>query len=283
MKAYRIRNILVPTDFSRLSQYGFHHARQIAKLTRARITLLNVVEPMGGAAGTSGMLGMAEILEKKLRQRNTRRLERAARAIASHSRVKVAARVTVGSVAPMIRKTAEEIGADLIVMGTHGANGFMENLLGSNTYRIASLSRIPLLSVHKNLGRAGYRHIVYPVRDLSGAGKKFQHALMFARLFRAPVHIIGHLRMDRSAEGKSLRAHCAKIQMAFIKRKVEVETVFTEGEFFPDAVIRYAHGRAGSLVVITQDTDFHLVEVFQGTFSKRILHSILSPVLSITP
>ncbi len=76
MVKYRIKNVLVPTDFSRIARHGLHHAERIAKNAKARITLLNVVEPIGRAASTSGMLGVCDRLEKKAREANQKKLER---------------------------------------------------------------------------------------------------------------------------------------------------------------------------------------------------------------
>jgi nucleotide-binding universal stress UspA family protein len=283
MKTYRIKNILVPLDFSPISRNGLHHAERIARLTHARLTLLNVVEPKSGAAGTSGMLKMSAILDAKLQKENAQKLERMAKAAAKRSRISVAAVSVVGRVGPEVEKMTRRMRSDLIVMGTHGASGFVENLLGSNTYRIASLSKIPLLSVHRKMGRSGYNRIVYPVREQSRALDKIPHTLLFAKLFRAHVHILGLLRPEEKELEKVVRAQCAAIQKRFAAGKVSAQMSFTYDEFFPEAVIRLAHAHSGSLVVTMQDADFHLVEMFQGAFTRRVLHSILSPVLVIPP
>ncbi len=34
-------------------------------------------------------------------------------------------------------------------------------------------------------------------------------------------------------------------------------------------------------MVISQDSDFRIVEMFSGTFTKKILHKALSPVLIV--
>jgi nucleotide-binding universal stress UspA family protein len=281
MKQYRIKNILVPTDFSPIARHALQHAERIASLTGARITLLNVVEPIGNAFGTSGMVGLSSVFEEKQRAASARKFERIARAVVQRSGVEVDALAVIGRIAPTITKAAVKTRADLIVMGTHGASGFVQNLLGSNTYRVASISRIPLMSVHKGIARTGYNHIVYPIRDQGQAMQKFSHALLFARLFKARVHIIGLLAHDQKIREREMRAECAAIQKRFMKYRIPAETVFTYKDFLPEAAIRYGHSHRGSLVVIVQDSDFHLVEVFQGAFSKRVLHKVLSPVLTI--
>jgi nucleotide-binding universal stress UspA family protein len=80
-----------------------------------------------------------------------------------------------------------------------------------------------------------------------------------------------------------MRAHCLLIQKRFHRAGVTASVSLSTADFFPDAIIRHAHAHPGSLIVTMQDADFHLVEVFQGTFTKKVLHSILSPVLVIPP
>ena len=279
MREYRIRNILVPTDFSPISRYGIHHAVRIARLTKAHITLLNVVEPLTGGFGTSGMLGAIAAVEERMQKTSAGKLETMARSLTQRAKISLETLSVAGRVAPLVQRISKETKADLIVMGTHGATGFVENLLGSNTYRVASLTRVPLLSVHKKMAR--YRHVVYPIRNHVHALDKFPQALMFARLFKASVHIIGLLRSGHRMSEQSMRSQCTNVQKLFARRGVEAEIEYTSEGFLPDVVMRRAHAYTGSLVVTVQDADFHLVEVFQGTFTKRVLHTMLSPVLTV--
>jgi nucleotide-binding universal stress UspA family protein len=43
---------------------------------------------------------------------------------------------------------AQEIGAEMIVMGTHGRSGFRRFLLGSTTERVVRTATVPVLTVH---------------------------------------------------------------------------------------------------------------------------------------
>ena len=282
MKEYVLKNILVPIDFSTFSRYALHHAERIGELTHARITLLHVVEPFIDVWGANaGMIGSAMGLVRDLHIRGSNELKRISKATLKRTGVQVRTIATIGRIAPTIRKKALETRSDLIVMGTHGASGFVENLIGSNTYQVATLSSVPVLSVHRTMGRHGYSHIVYPVRSNVRPMEKFSHALMFAKLFKAQVHVVGLLQPGTKTTQTAMRTLCATITRRFAREGVETKQALTSHQHIADAVIRYAQHYPGSLVVINRDHDFRLVEVFQGTFSKRILHKILRPVLSV--
>ncbi|MEO8166834.1 MAG: universal stress protein [bacterium] len=281
MKSFQIKSILVPTDFSDLSLRALEHAERVAALADARITLLHVVEPRSGGYGTSGMLGIAAQLEKKQQKEAAKNLRLIALQAHTRSRVRVVASVLIGNTASTIKRAATASRADLIVMGTHGATGFVEDVIGSNTYRVAGHSKIPVLSVNKGLGRKGYNNLVYPVRDRTQAMDKYDFALTFARLFEMRVHIIGLLRSNEKEYEKRMRDSCEATKIRFEKDGVDAKMLFTKSEEFPVAIMKYAHTFVDSLVIIKQDHDFLLAEMFRGTFTKTVLHKVLSPVLTI--
>lgn len=281
MKSYRIRKILVTTDFSALSLHALNHAERIAVRAGARITLLHVVSPQSGGYGTSGMLSAANKLEEKRQAVAAAQLRTIAAKFMARSEVKITTTARIGNIASTITKTASDIKANLIVMGTHGATGFVENMLGSSTYRVAGHSRIPVLSVHKALPRNGYNNLVYPVRDRTQAMSKYEFALAFASLFKARVHIVGLLRTNEAEDEQRMRELCSATQSRFEKDGIAVTVKYTQTGEFPVAVMKYARAYADPLVVIKQDRDFLLAEIFRGTFTKAVLHKVLSPVLTI--
>ncbi len=281
MKTVRIDNILVATDFSPIARYAVQHAEAIAKRTHATLTLVHVLEPVSDAVGTSGMLELSVRIEEQRAKDVKKKLARIAQSIAKKSSITVKTLALSGRIAPALREAMTATHTDLVVMGTHGASGFVENLLGSTTYRIASTTAVPVLSVHKRMDRPGYKHIIYPVREHARALDKFPVVLTFAKLFKARVQIIGLIKTGQKRQEQEMRAQCSSVQERFAADKVPATITFTDKGFFPDAAMRFAHTHAGSLVVIVQDADFHLVEVFQGTFTKKVLHRVLSPVLTV--
>jgi nucleotide-binding universal stress UspA family protein len=281
MKNYRIKNILVPLDFSPLSLHALNHAERLSRLSHAHITLLHVIEPFGSGFGTSGMLATAMRLERELQIQSAKRLQKIARTAMQSTKGQADTIVIVGPIASTITRAATETKADLIIMGTHGASGFVENLIGSNTYSVATLSRIPVLSVHKPVERSGYSNLIYPVREKAGAMDKFPYALAFARLFNARVHVVGHLPVGNKGQARRIRALCVLVEKKFSGFGLATKGAFTSSDEFAEAVIRYANDYSGSMVVILQDHDFHLVEVFRGSYTKKMLHKVLSPVLAV--
>lgn len=141
-----IRRILCPVDFSDASQHALDHAVMIAGWYRARITALHVrhpaflVEPPilftdfgGGAAAT-------------LEDAEARLHEWLSPVRAAGLACDVMA-VDGNMPATRIVEVAGQIGADLIVLGTHGRSGFQRLLLGSVTERVVRTARCPVVTV----------------------------------------------------------------------------------------------------------------------------------------
>ncbi len=141
-----LRTILVPHDFSPQSRAAFSQAEQLAQLSGACIHLLHVVHaPMLHALTPSGPLDLAlpEVVVAGARLEADELLSR----IADDSREKVEVHVIEGLPTDAICGLAEEIRADLIVMGTHGREGLSHFLLGSVAERTLRRAPCPVLTV----------------------------------------------------------------------------------------------------------------------------------------
>ena len=138
-------NILVPTDFSETAEKALDYAVVLAAKLDARIHLLHVIGipalgvPELGVAMTSSMIGtLVADAQVALDQLVARR------------RDKVPFGPTLqrtGDARDMILQAAKEVGADLIVIGTHGRRGLSRMLLGSVTDAIVRMAPCPVLTV----------------------------------------------------------------------------------------------------------------------------------------
>ena len=142
------KHLLVPTDGSRLSQDCVARAVSFAREAGARITFF-YAEPESPAA----YLGLGAIGNPSLSQELHQRLDGAARDIlAAAQQVAQAAAVESEPLAlvgdrphELIVRAAETQGCDLIFMASHGRRGVSALLLGSETQKVLTHSKIPVL------------------------------------------------------------------------------------------------------------------------------------------
>jgi nucleotide-binding universal stress UspA family protein len=138
----KITNILVPTDFSACSEQALDYAVELAGKLDAKVHLLAVIGIPAYGVPELGV-GITAAMMDNLIEDNQRALDQLAR-----NRKGVAeALVRTGDARDVILQTAEQLKADLIVMGTHGRRGISRALLGSVTEMIVRTSPIPVLTV----------------------------------------------------------------------------------------------------------------------------------------
>jgi nucleotide-binding universal stress UspA family protein len=68
--------------------------------------------------------------------------------------------IEYGATTPTIRQFVEDNKIDLVIMGTHGASGIKEFLIGSNTEKIVRMVEVPVIAVKKPVKQI--KHIVFP-------------------------------------------------------------------------------------------------------------------------
>ena len=142
----QIRTILVPVDFSDHSAHALDMAADIAKaFGGATLHLLHCyqVQPVG--VSPYGIV-MPESFDRDIREAASRQLEEwRQKASSAGTEVEVHLSSMFPSIA--IAETAEEVGADLIVMGTRGLSGIKHVLLGSVAERTLRTAPCPVLTV----------------------------------------------------------------------------------------------------------------------------------------
>ena len=122
------RHILIPTDGSTLAEHGVAHGLALAKSVGAKISAINVVEPLFVVTGD-----FASVLD---------RVANAAKEAGVPCET-----IQMENVQPheAIIATAEEKGCDLIVMSSHGLGGLSAIVLGSVTSKVLMRTKKPVL------------------------------------------------------------------------------------------------------------------------------------------
>jgi nucleotide-binding universal stress UspA family protein len=143
----KIRRMLVPTDFSQLSDIAFIYAVDLAADQGSQIRLLHVVDEGNFAtAYPDGFFVELPNVRATLLEEAGARLEPMVERCKAAG-VKASLQVLVGRPARIISELAVSQGIDLIVMGTHGRSGVAHLMVGSVTERVVRTAPCPVLTV----------------------------------------------------------------------------------------------------------------------------------------
>lgn len=145
-------NILVGTDGSDLAGLALDHAVALAKSLGAKLTIVTVSDNLLPAFDPSDIgWGVPNAALDNLRVASN---EQGKRILAAASEQAKAAGMTpellqMEGVPPYegILATAKEIGADLIIVASHGRRGLGRLILGSQANKVLTLSDVPVLVV----------------------------------------------------------------------------------------------------------------------------------------
>ncbi len=145
-----IRTILLPVDFSTCSMLVAAQAGAFASRLGARVVVLNVAELPPGVAATVHVNhdGKDTEVGAYLLDDTLERLAPFADAVRSAG-AEAATASRIGPVAPTVVAAAEELGADLIIMGTHGRTGLARMVLGSVAEGVSRAARVPVMLLRR--------------------------------------------------------------------------------------------------------------------------------------
>lgn len=139
------RTILVATDFSEHADHALEYAAELAARLDATIQLVHVITIPAMGVPEMGVAYKTLTIESVTKHAQAELDSRAAR---YRDRVTLApVRVEVGDAREVIDSVAEQISADLIVMGTHGRRGIRRVLLGSVAESVVRSAPCPVLTV----------------------------------------------------------------------------------------------------------------------------------------
>ena len=141
-----IQRILVAVDFSDVSQREIDYALSLAEKVGARVTVLHAYHLPFYSVSDGMVFPTAEQAERVM-EAAQKALE-AALAQTRERGVAVDGLLREGHPSEQIVAVAEEIGADLIIVGTHGHGAIKHALLGGIALDVIRIAKAPVLTIH---------------------------------------------------------------------------------------------------------------------------------------
>ncbi len=144
-QANDIDRILVPIDGSKCSEKAVSFAGNLARKLSARVDVLFVSET--NYAGPWYYYVLDDVVADKIQEKGREIVEKTAGELRGKGVAEVESHLAEGYPGEVIAEMANELGADLIVMGTHGRRGLERVLMGSVAREVANTAAVPLLLV----------------------------------------------------------------------------------------------------------------------------------------
>ena len=155
-----IRRIIAATDFSVAAGRAVGRAALIAKEQRAELHLLHGVHPLSLYPGTEFGLGDLSRHDQAIEAGALTQLEELAVTLRERFGIATHAVTRIGRAHTAITTYAQQVEANLVVVGARGENTLLDLLLGSTAARVLRLASCPVLIVKLQAQQTPYREAI---------------------------------------------------------------------------------------------------------------------------
>jgi nucleotide-binding universal stress UspA family protein len=271
-----ISHILIPIDFSESSLNAFESAITIAEKNNATITIIHVHD------NTFGSDDLNITLSNKIGDNSEEVLN--ALADAAQSKLGKVPKIVLGEgpTSASIVNTADKFSCDLIVMGSHGASGFRELFIGSNTYSVIKHATCPVLIIPTKKKTRQFNNVLFPIKPLPGALKKYDLVCcMASESNETSLHLLC-LSSIKNEDDEYLLAYLVdELKEKISEVPVKIFTQFSFGNHIAEKVLKTADEVRADLILLTPSIDITNKQFFIGPYTQRILHHAKTPVLIV--
>ncbi|MBM4170807.1 MAG: universal stress protein [Ignavibacteria bacterium] len=144
---FNIKNIVVPTDFSKLSFSAFEYAKELAESTNAIIHLVYVMEKTPPFLASRSLHLSDEEVIQLMEVESKKQLNEIVANLSEDTSNKIIEVFRKGIDYEEIVNYAIEINCELIIIATHGRSGIMHSLLGSVAEKVIRFAKSPVLVI----------------------------------------------------------------------------------------------------------------------------------------
>ncbi|HEY0899653.1 MAG TPA: universal stress protein [Sphingobacteriaceae bacterium] len=265
-------NILIPTDFSQVSLQALEMAEILAHKVPVNIHMLHVIEANDATPEFSETTDPKELEQKKERARfSFDALKASGKTFESH--------IKVGLLTDQINHTASEQEADLVIMGTHGSEGFMEKISGSEAQHVARYLKVPVITIRPGTPLMGLKNILL-VADFERFGKGVQIDTIktLAEAFDSTIHLLQIIK-----EEDEKYAPVTEAQMEFFAREHQLpkyEIHLYRDRKVADGVRNFNREAEMDLVCIRTHGRKGIEHLLFGSIAERLVNHCIKPLLT---
>jgi nucleotide-binding universal stress UspA family protein len=269
-------NILIPLDFSAVSEQAFLMADILAKKIPVNIHLLHVIEANHTIIADNPDLSEAVDL--------TAFHQKEKEAVAHFAHLKLSERdfqphIKVGLLTSQINLAAQELKADLVIMGTKGATGWLERISGSEAQHVARYLDNPVLTIRAGASVNELKNILLVADfELFGKGEQIDLIKSIADAFDSTIHLLQILKKEDEPYKDQVQ-----YKMDFFAEKHQLtrfETHLYRNHKVEDGVKNFSNEAQIDLVCIRTHARKGINHLLFGSIAERLINHCIKPLLT---
>ncbi|UNY99276.1 universal stress protein [Zhouia spongiae] len=269
-----MKRILVPTDFSKESEYALKIGAHLALKNNATLYLLHLLElPLHLATSPAGELPEAfffiKLAQQKIDDLKTRTFLQ---------NIKVEKIIEAGSTHIGINNAIADHEIDFIVMGSSGTSGIEEFFIGSNTEKVVRTSTVPVLIIKNKLSKLKTDSFVYACDFAPDAFEAYKKAVTFGNSTNATLHLV-----YVNTPNQFVRTTEIENKIAVFTNQVRPEK-FTVNIYndltVEDGILNFSKEIDADLIGISTHGRKGIAHFFNGSITEDLANHALRPVIT---
>jgi len=262
------KRILVPTDFTAIAETAIEHAVHLCKVTGGEVQLLHIIKD-----GSEQEAAEKRIAEEK---------EAFSKKFPG---VSVSTVIRNGNIFEDIGDVAEEVHADVIFMGTHGAKG-MQKLTGSYAMKVIKSTMTPfVVTQDKGPKEHGFDNIVVPIDLSRQTNQKLGMTAKLAKHYNSKVHLLVPHETDDFLK-RDLKLNLKYADKFFQSKGVDHVAHITEGDSgaFAKHIVTYSDAIGADMISIMNISERGILKFIGASFEQELITNKLGiPVMILNP
>jgi nucleotide-binding universal stress UspA family protein len=273
-----MKRILIPIDFSELSEYAFSIAKEIQAKNDAELICLNIIHVGKDAMfNYDGTLSSSNDFDVKAFEKLRVEHEAKMNQFVQNSK-NTKGLVRIGNIESDILHCEKNESVDLIIMGTHGSEGLAQQLSGTIADKIIRLANAPVISLKCKRETSEFKDILLagdfnpPIKDNISQLKEL------ATIFGAKLHLL-RVNTPFNKEKKEIIEH----QMDQYCELNEIESAdfhIIEGKNVESGVTEFAEKNNIEFIAIGSRGRMGISAFFNGCVSADLVNHLHKPVFT---
>lgn len=270
-----MNKILVPTDFSPHAENALNYAMDLAKKENAKLILLHAYH-----VNYQVSYGEPQLLSQEMET-----LQKASEEGLKSLTVKIdhAGGIPYETVSTpdlatdAILNAIEDHNIDLVVMGTKGATGLQEIILGSNTTSVIGKTSCPVLAVPEDASFREIKQITYATDYHNEDIHSLQKLLEIAKPYHAQLNLLHIYKETEEAERENMKKF-----MEDVNEKVDYNNMsfqIVEGDDINGKLEEYLKMNYTDLLVMSTHHHRLLDRLFGKSITRKMVHHTSVPLL----
>ena len=280
-----MKKILIPTDFSNEAQNAAELARNLASKFSAQLVFLHSIEVTSSESinASGAPSNFDSYADSMLVHESIKRANEEMKTLLETSTLQgleVSQIIKIGSPFSHINEAIEEDEVDFIVMGTKGASGLSEVLIGSNTEKVVRRAKCPVLTVKEEVNDSVFNSIVYATNmgdhedSVIDSLKELQKAYD-SKIYMVWVNTPNNFKADRLTK--------AMMRKFADKHNLEDYEVHVFNDVIEEDGIRhFADEVDAGMIVMGTSSHTGLSRIIRGSIAEDMVNHAKRPVLTVS-